>query len=234
MINIRPAQDRGRADFGWLDSRHTFSFGNYHDPRFMGFGPLRVINEDRVQPGRGFDTHRHQDMEILSYVIDGELAHKDSLGTGAVIRPGELQRMSAGTGVRHSEFNPSTDTPVHFLQVWLLPEQLGAAPGYQQKSFSPADKTGGWKLIGSHDGREGSVMIGQDVDLYATMPEPGRRLEHLLAPGRAAWVQVVRGQLDINGATMQAGDGAALSNEPSVVLEAASAGSEALLFDLPG
>lgn len=233
MIDTRPAQDRGHADFSWLDSRHTFSFGDYHDPRFMGFGPLRVINEDRVQPGRGFDMHGHRDMEILSYVIDGELAHKDGLGTGAVIRPGELQRMSAGTGVRHSEFNPSQQAPVHFLQIWLLPERAGTAPSYQQKSFSIEDKAGRLMLIGSRNGRDGSVTIQQDVNLHATMPQAGQRIEHTLAPGRRAWVQLVRGQLEVNGVALHAGDGAALTNERFIVLSAASAGSEALLFDLP-
>ncbi len=180
---IRRSAERGSADFGWLDSRHTFSFGNYHDPNHVGHGPLRVINEDRVQPGRGFDTHGHRDMEILSYVIDGALAHKDSIGTGSVIRPGDLQRMSAGTGVRHSEFNASQDAPVHFLQIWVLPAQNGLAPGYEQKSFSRDDKAGKLKLIGSRDGRDGSVTIHQDVNLYASELGGEQSVEHELADG---------------------------------------------------
>ena len=232
MLTVRPSHNRGHADHGWLDSRHTFSFADYHDPRFMGFGALRVINEDRVQPGRGFDTHGHQDMEIVSYVIDGELAHKDSLGTGAVIRPGDVQRMSAGTGVRHSEFNPSRDASVHFLQIWVLPARTGQPPGYEQKSFSREDKTGRLKLVASQQGRDGSVTIGQDVDLYATIPQSGQRLEHALAPGRRAWVQVVCGGLEVNGISLTQGDGAALSGEPAIVLAAASADTEVLLFDM--
>ncbi len=228
----RRAQDRGRANFGWLDSRHTFSFGQYHDPQHMGFGPLRVINEDRVAPGRGFDTHGHQDMEILSYVIDGELAHKDSIGTGSVIRPGDLQRMTAGTGVRHSEFNASQTAPVHFLQIWLLPERAGLAPGYEQKSFSRADKLNRLKPIGSRDGQGGSVTIHQDVGLYATVLEAGSSVRHALAAGRKGWIQVVRGSVQVGATRLDAGDGAALEGAASIELQGLAAESEALLFDL--
>ena len=232
MQTIRHAQDRGIADFGWLHSSHSFSFGSYHDPRFMGFGPLRVINEDRVQPGRGFDTHAHQDMEIISYVIDGELAHKDSLGTGSVIRPGDLQRMSAGTGVRHSEFNPSQQAPVHFLQIWIVPERPGLPPSYEQKSFSRADKTGTLKLIGSRDGREGSVTIQRDVNLYAAVLDAGQSVVHAPAPDRKVWVQVVRGELRLGATPLRAGDGAALQREGSITLTGSTPDAEVLLFEM--
>ena len=231
MLAPRLAKDRGHADFGWLDSCHTFSFGQYHDPNHMGFGPLRVINEDRVQAERGFDTHAHQDMEILSYVIDGELAHKDSLGTGSVIRPGDLQRMTAGTGVRHSEFNPSEDTPVHFLQIWILPARRGLAPGYEQKSFSREDKAGTLRLIGSSDGRGGSVTIHQDVALYAAVLAAGQHIEHALQPGRRAWLQVVRGEVQLGDTRLAAGDGAAITQEPMLAMFSESA-AEVLLFDM--
>ena len=184
MLAIRHSQDRGLANFGWLDSRHTFSFGHYHDPNFMGFGPLRVINEDRVQPGRGFDTHGHRDMEIISYVLDGALEHKDSMGNGSVIRPGDVQRMSAGTGVRHSEFNASETEPVHFLQIWILPEKQGLEPGYEQRHFAADEKRGQLRLVGSRDGREGAVTIHQDSDLYATLLGEGDTVDHLF-PGIA-------------------------------------------------
>ena len=186
MFAIRKAAERGRASFGWLDSRHSFSFGHYHDPAFMGHGPLRVINEDRVQPGRGFDTHGHRDMEIISYVLDGALEHKDSIGTGSVIRPGDVQRMSAGTGVMHSEFNASKTAPVHFLQIWIVPAAKGIAPGYEQKHFSAAEKRGRLRLVGSRDGREGSVTIHQDASLYAALLDGNDRVTPGTAVRRAA------------------------------------------------
>jgi redox-sensitive bicupin YhaK (pirin superfamily) len=228
MITIRPAEERGRANFGWLDSRHTFSFGHYHDPKHMGFGDLRVINEDRVAPGGGFPTHGHADMEIISYVLDGALEHRDSIGTGAVIRPGEVQRMTAGTGIRHSEFNHSKSEGVHFLQIWILPERRGIEPGYEQKAF---DLDGKWQLVASRDGRDGSVTVHQDAELWAGRLAPGTELTHRLAPGRGAWVQVARGEALLNGEKLRAGDGAAVSDEHQLTL-ATSAGAEVLLFDL--
>ena len=199
MLTLRRAEERGRANFGWLDSRHSFSFGHYFDPKHMGFGPLRVINDDRVAGGGGFPTHPHADMEIITYVLDGGLEHRDSLGTGSVVRPGDVQRMSAGSGVRHSEFNASKTDPVHFLQIWIVPEKRGLEPSYEQKTFSDADKRGRLRLIGSRDGREGSVTIHQDVDLYATVLAEGQTVGHGLRDGRAAWVQVARGTAMLNG-----------------------------------
>jgi quercetin 2,3-dioxygenase len=228
---IRKSEERGTADFGWLDSKHTFSFGGYYDPRHMGFGPLRVINEDRVAPGGGFPTHPHRDMEIISYVIEGGLAHRDSTGTSSVIRPGDVQRMSAGTGVRHSEYNASETEPVHFLQIWILPERQGLKPSYEQKTFAAVEKRGKLRLVGSQDGREGSVVIHQDVDLYATLLEPGERVSHVLSAARGAWVQVVDGELTVNGETLRAGDGVSISDTDELRLEATAA-SEALLFDM--
>jgi quercetin 2,3-dioxygenase len=233
MIQVRPAAERGIANFGWLDSRHSFSFGDYYDPNHMGFGPLRVINEDRVRAGAGFDTHGHRDMEIISYVLDGALEHKDSIGTGSVIRPGDVQRMSAGTGIRHSEFNHSKTEPVHFLQIWLLPGRDGIKPGYEQKTFGDADKRGRLRLLASPDGRDGSVTVHQDAELYATLLDDGQRVTHTLAPARRAWVQVVRGAVDVNGQALAAGDGAAISNEREAAITALADGSEVLLFDLP-
>jgi quercetin 2,3-dioxygenase len=233
MIQVRPANDRGVANFGWLDSRHTFSFGDYYDPNHMGFGPLRVINEDRVRGGGGFDTHGHRDMEIISYVLDGALEHKDSIGTGSVIRPGDVQRMSAGTGIRHSEFNHSKQSPVHFLQIWLLPERAGITPGYEQKTFDAADKRGKLRLVASPDGRNGSVTVHQDAQLYASLLDGGDRVTHALRPARRAWVQVARGEVEVNGETLSAGDGAAISDEREVSITARAANSEILLFDLP-
>jgi redox-sensitive bicupin YhaK (pirin superfamily) len=232
MISIRPAEARGAANFGWLDSRHTFSFGDYHDPDHMGFGPLRAINEDRVSPGAGFNTHAHRDMEIVSYVLEGALEHKDSIGTGSVIRPGDVQRMSAGTGIRHSEFNHSQNEPVHFLQIWLLPESAGIAPAYEQKSFTRADKQGALRLILSHDGRDGSVRIHQDADVYASIPGVGNTITFALAPKRQAWVQVARGTAKLDGQTLKAGDGAAITDQASIAITAASDDTEFLLFDL--
>jgi len=233
MISIRHAGDRGGGPMGWLDSRHTFSFGHYYDPAHMGFGPLRVINEDRVKPGAGFDTHGHRDMEIISYVLEGALEHKDSLGTGSVIRPGDVQRMTAGSGIRHSEFNPSRDAPVHFLQIWILPDQTGLAPGYEQKTFGNAEKHGRLKLIASRGGRDGSVLIHQDSDVYASILDEDETVAQPLAAGRKGWVQVTRGLVELNGKRLAAGDGAAIENEPSVRISGASDGSEFLFFDLP-
>jgi redox-sensitive bicupin YhaK (pirin superfamily) len=233
MINIRPANERGRADFGWLDSRHTFSFGDYHDPAHMGFGPLRVINEDRVQPGQGFGTHGHRDMEILSYVLEGALEHKDSIGTGSVIRPGDVQIMSAGTGIRHSEFNPSSTEPVHFLQIWVIPDREGIAPRYAQKTFPDAQKRGRLLLVASKDGRDGSVVIHQDVEIFASVLTAGERVDHQVRPGRRAWLQVVRGTVILNGRELRVGEGAAIEKEPALVITGKAEHSELLLFDLP-
>ncbi len=231
MLAVRPSGERGVASFGWLESRHTFSFGHYYDPRHMGFGPLRVINEDVVRPGRGFDTHGHQDMEILSYVLAGELEHKDSMGNGSIIRPGNLQRMSAGTGVSHSEYNHSHSNPVHFLQIWILPEREGMEPGYQQVHFSDDEKRGRLRLIGSRDGRDGSVTIHQDVDLYAALFEAGGRVQHELAEGRRAWLHLARGDVTLNGEPLQAGDGVAVAG-PAGLQIAGQHGAEVLLFDM--
>lgn len=231
MLSIRQSDERGLANFGWLNSRHTFSFGNYYDPKQMGFGPLRVINEDRVQPDKGFDTHGHRDMEIISYVLDGALEHRDSMGNGSVIRPGDVQLMSAGTGVRHSEMNPSATEPVHFLQIWILPEREGLVPGYEQKAFALAQRQGQLRLVGSRDGRGGSITIHQDVDLYASVLTAGDVLEHELAANRKGWLQVVRGTLQLNGQMLQPGDGVGIEGPQSLVIEAAS-DAEALLFDM--
>jgi redox-sensitive bicupin YhaK (pirin superfamily) len=230
MITKRTAKERGQANFGWLDSRHSFSFGQYYDPAHMGFGPLRVINEDRVKPGAGFDTHGHQDMEIISYVLEGALAHKDSLGTGSIIRPGEVQRMSAGTGIRHSEFNASRQEPVHFLQIWVMPARRGLEPSYEQKAF-PLEKTGQLHLVASPEGREGSLTVHQDVALYAGRLQAGDTLTHGLKDGRLGWLQVVKGEVELNGTRLAPGDGAAIQAEPSLAL-AAHAPAEVLLFDM--
>jgi redox-sensitive bicupin YhaK (pirin superfamily) len=231
MIQLRHANERGHANHGWLDSHHTFSFADYYDPRHMGFRALRVINEDRVAPGAGFPTHPHRDMEIISYVLEGGLEHKDSMGTGSVIRPGDVQRMSAGTGVTHSEFNASSSELVHFLQIWLIPELRNIQPSYEQKAFSEDEKKGKLRLVGSRDGRDGSVTIHQDVDLYATRLEAGESVRHELKPGRHAWVHVARGKAKVNGNELEAGSAAALSGEARVELEGL-AGAEVLLFDL--
>jgi len=230
-LTLRKAADRGRANFGWLDSRHTFSFGHYHDPRHMGFGALRVINDDRVASGGGFPPHPHRDMEIVSYVLSGALEHKDSLGTGSVIRPGDVQRMSAGTGIQHSEFNASLSDPVHFLQIWIVPERRGLPPGYEQKTFPDSDKRGRLCLIGSRDGREGSVTIHQDVALYATLLDGRQAVSHHLEPGRNAWVHVARGGVSLNGERLEAGDGVAVRGPATLRLDAGAA-AEVLLFDL--
>jgi redox-sensitive bicupin YhaK (pirin superfamily) len=233
MVEVRKAGERGHADHGWLDTRHTFSFADYYDPDFMGFGPLRVINEDRVQPGQGFGAHGHRDMEIISYVLEGALEHRDSLGNGSVIRPGDVQRMSAGTGVRHSEFNASETEPVHFLQIWILPERPGGDPGYEQKHFPESERRGRLRLIGSRDGREGSVVIRQDVDLYSSLLPEGQTLEHRPAAGRLAWVQVARGSVSVNGERLEAGDGAAITGDPTITLRGLR-DAEFLLFDMAG
>lgn len=231
MQTLRHGEARGHANFGWLDSRHTFSFGHYHDPAHMGFGALRVINEDRVSPGAGFDTHGHADMEIISYVLEGALEHKDSIGTGSVIRPGEVQRMTAGTGIRHSEFNASKTEPVHFLQIWIIPAQRGLQPGYEQKAFPQAQRSGAWKLVGSQDGREGSLTIHQDVDLYSSLLADGDTLNFEVRQGRRVWLQVARGTLIANGETLYAGDGLGLTAAGTLALTATD-DAEVLLFDL--
>jgi redox-sensitive bicupin YhaK (pirin superfamily) len=232
MITLRKAEDRGRFDHGWLDTRHTFSFADYRDEDHMGFRALRVINEDRVRPGEGFGTHGHRDMEILSYVLEGALAHRDSTGGEGVLRPGEVQRMSAGTGVMHSEFNGSRTEPVHFLQIWLLPDRPGHAPSYEQKLFPEAERRGRLRLVASTDGADGSLRIHQDARVHATVLGKGDAARLALAPGRHAWVQVARGEVTVNGRALVAGDGAALSEEPEVALLGGAAGGEALVFDL--
>jgi redox-sensitive bicupin YhaK (pirin superfamily) len=231
MIALRKNQDRGHANHGWLDSYHTFSFAGYYDPREMGFGTLRVINEDRVAPGQGFGTHPHRDMEIISYVLEGALAHKDSMGTGSVIRPGDVQRMSAGTGVSHSEFNPSADEGVHFLQIWIEPNQYGVAPGYEQKNFTREEKKGRLRLIASPDGAEGSVKINQDARVYVTVLEGDDAVTYALPPGRQAYVHVARGSVQLNGSALAAGDGAKISAEKELRLSGGQ-GAEVLLFDM--
>jgi quercetin 2,3-dioxygenase len=233
MISVRRSDERGAANLGWLDSRHTFSFGDYYDARHMGFGPLRVINEDRVRPGAGFGTHGHRDMEIISYVLEGALEHKDSIGTGSVIRPGDVQRMSAGTGIRHSEFNHSDKDPVHFLQIWLLPERDGLPPSYEQKTFGDDDKRGGLRLVASRDGRDGSVTVHQDAEIFAAVLNKSETVSHALPGGRQAWVQVVRGAVAVNGEELRAGDGAEVKDVARLDVSARSDGSEILLFNLP-
>jgi len=231
MLQIRRSKERGTANFGWLDSRHTFSFGEYHDPKHMGFGPLRVINEDRVSPGQGFGTHGHRDMEIISYVLEGSLEHRDSMGTGSIIRPGEVQRMSAGRGITHSEFNASREELVHFLQIWIVPAERGIEPSYEQKAFPPETMTGQLRLVASPDGHDGSVTIHADARLYAGRFDPGVTGELLLAKDRHAWVQVVRGKARVAGQDLSAGDGLAVSQVSSVSMEGLEA-SELLAFDL--
>ena len=231
MITVRKAQERGHANHGWLDSFHTFSFAGYYDPKHMGFGDLRVINDDVVQPKRGFATHSHEDMEIVTYVLEGALEHKDSLGTGSVIRPGDVQRMSAGTGVTHSEFNHSASELVHLLQIWILPERDGLQPSYEQKHFSEDERRGRLRLVASRDGRDGAVTINQDVSVYASRLSPGTKVSHALAPGRFAWMHVARGTASFNGEPFEAGDGAAVSDERELTL-IGSAPAEILLFDL--
>lgn len=231
MIVLRPAAARGQTRFSWLDSRHTFSFGDYYDPENASFRSLRVLNDDMIAGGGGFGMHPHRDFEIISYVVAGALEHKDSLGTGSVVRPGDVQRMTAGTGIMHSEFNPSADEPTHLLQIWLTPQQRGLKPGYEQRSFPAAERRGRWRLLASLDGRDGSVTVRQDADLWGTVLEVGESVTHELRAGRAAWVQVARGSATLNGQPLAAGDGAAVTDEPSVILNATE-GAEVLLFDL--
>jgi redox-sensitive bicupin YhaK (pirin superfamily) len=231
MMQLRKAKDRGHADHGWLDSWHTFSFADYHDPEHMGFRALRVINEDRVAPGRGFGRHGHRDMEIVSYVLEGALAHADSMGTGSTIRPGDVQRMTAGTGVLHSEMNGSTTEPAHFLQIWIVPERRDITPGYEQKAFSDAEKRGRLRLVASRDGHDGSVTIHQDAAIWAGLFSAGEAARHALAPGRGAWVHVARGEARVNGQLLSAGDAAAITGEEGVSIEGTT-GGEVLLFDL--
>jgi len=232
MQELRKSNERGRAEHGWLSSRHTFSFAEYRDPRHMGFGPLRVINEDKVAPAQGFGTHGHADMEILSYVLDGALEHKDSMGNGSVLRYGDVQRMSAGTGVRHSEFNHSKESPVHFLQIWIFPDRNGLQPSYEEKHFDQASKRGVLRLIGSPDGRDGSVVIHQDALLFASILDGADRVEHALQAGRGAYVHVARGSLDVGGQRLQAGDALKVTGESSIAFANAD-DAEVLLFDLP-
>lgn len=231
MITIRRSAERGHFDHGWLDTYHTFSFADYHDPRFMGFKSLRVINEDRVQPGQGFGQHPHRDMEIVTYVLSGELAHRDSLGNGAVIRPGEIQYMAAGSGIIHSEFNPSKDDPVHLIQIWIMPNRKGVSPRYEQRRFPAISSAGALTLLASPDGRAGSIQINQDAELYAATLREGQRTRHQLARGRGAWLQVLRGTIEVDGQKLNAGDGAMVTDEPALSVSATSA-AELLLFDL--
>lgn len=231
MLQVRKSEDRGVANFGWLDSRHSFSFGHYHDPKHVGFGPLLVINEDKVSPGQGFGTHGHRDMEIISYVLSGALEHKDSMGNGSVLHYGDVQRMTAGTGVRHSEYNHSDRDGVHFLQIWIQPAQGGIEPGYEEKHFTPESKTGLLRLVASPDGREGSVLVHQDAYIYASILNEGG-VEHTLAAGRQAYVHVIRGSLTVNGVALKGGDAAKITGEEKVVLSGAD-NVEVLLFDLP-
>ena len=232
MLNVRKAGERGHANHGWLDSWHTFSFADYHDPREMGFGALRVINDDKVEPGQGFGMHGHRDMEIITYVLEGALEHKDSMGNGSVIRPGDVQRMSAGTGVRHSEFNPSREERVHLLQIWIEPRITGVRPGYEEKQFGTADKTGRLRLIASPDGREGSVTIHQDAYVHASVLDGKDAVTHRLAPGRRAYVHVARGAVKVNGVELKGGDGAKIAEESELEFSGAKQ-AELLLFDLP-
>ena len=230
-MTVRRSEERGSANFGWLDSRHTFSFGHYFDQNHMGHGPLRVINEDRVKPAQGFDTHGHADMEIISYVLDGALKHEDSMGNGSIIQPGDVQRMSAGTGVRHSEFNASDDSDVHFLQIWILPEEKGIAPGYEQRAFSREDKLNQLRLVGSRLGRDGSVVINRDVDLYAAILEPGAAVDHQINSQRKGWLQVAAGSVAVNGESLEQGDGLAIQGSESLHITGLDT-AEILLFDM--
>ena len=231
MIQLRRSAERGHADHGWLKSQHSFSFADYHDPAHMGFGNLRVINEDRIAPGTGFGTHGHRDMEIVSYVLYGELAHRDNMGNGTTIQPGDVQRMSAGSGVMHSEYNHARDATTHFLQIWLLPERTGIAPSYEQKHFDEADKRGRLRLVASQDGREGSVTLHADAAIHAGLFDGDERAELSLDPARLAYVHVVRGNIDVNGAPLAAGDAAMLGKEARLMLERGR-GAEVLVFDL--
>ena len=231
MITIRPSAQRGGGDHGWLKTHHTFSFADYWDPKWMGFRSLRVINEDWVAPNTGFPRHPHRDMEIITYVLEGKLEHKDSLGTGSVILPGDSQRMTAGSGIHHSEFNPSKTEPVHLLQIWIQPEKVALPPSYEQKSFPDAEKQGKLRLIASRDATDGAVKINQDAKLYVSLLKPGEEVKHDLANGRHAWIQVARGAAELNGKKLSQGDGAAVSNEKNLTIKASEA-AEVLLFDL--
>ncbi len=231
MITIRNAADRGHADLGWLDSRHSFSFGQYHDPRHMGFGPLRVINDDRVAPGRGFGTHPHRDMEIVTYVLEGALEHQDSLGSGSVMRPGDVQRMSAGTGIRHSEFNHSASEPVHFLQIWIEPERTGLQASYAQTHAAPADRQGRLLLVASRDGRESTLTLNQDADILVGRLARGDAVSHAPGAGRRLWLQVAKGSVRLNGQDLLEGDGAAVTDEPLLEIEGIEE-AEILLLDM--
>ena len=231
MIQIRPSQERGGGNHGWLKTHHTFSFNDYWDLKWMGFRSLRVINEDWVAPNTGFPTHPHRDMEIITYVLEGKLEHKDSLGTGSVILPGDGQRMTAGSGIRHSEFNPSTTDAVHLLQIWILPEKDALAPSYEQKSFPEKEKRGQLRLIASRDASEGSVKINQDAKLYVTLLKPGETVAHDFATGRHGWLQVARGAVELNGRPLAQGDGAAISDEKKITIQGIE-DAEVLLFDL--
>ena len=231
MIQIRKSEDRGAVDFGWLDTKHTFSFGHYDDPRFRGFRDLLVLNEDRVEAGKGFGEHGHRDMEIVSYVVDGQLGHRDSTGNGSTLEPGDVQRMTAGRGIRHSEMNGSETDPVHFLQIWIPPAEAGLEPGYEEKRFSPDDKRNRLRPIVTEDGRDGSLRIHQDAAIFASVLEAGQSVKHTFATGRHGWVQVIRGEIEADGTTLSAGDGAALAELDSLTVTAKQE-TEFLLFDL--
>jgi redox-sensitive bicupin YhaK (pirin superfamily) len=231
MIQIRRSEDRGHFNHGWLDTYHTFSFSDYYDPAHLHFRALRVMNEDRVAGGQGFGMHPHRDMEIVTYVLEGALEHRDSMGNGEILRPGELQRMTAGTGIMHSEFNPSATEPVHLYQIWLFPEAKGLTPSYEQRAFPDEGKHNRWRLVASRDGRDGSLTVHQDAELHLARLDAGQQLEYALPPGRFAWLQVLRGQVTLNGKPLATSDGAAVSEETSLAVQAA-APAEVLLFDL--
>ncbi len=231
MINIRRSEERGGGDYGWLNTHYTFSFNTYYDPKFMGFRSLRVINEDWVAAGQGFPTHPHQNMEIITYILEGELEHKDSLGTGSIIRPGDGQRMSAGTGIRHSEANPSKTKAAHLLQIWIEPDRAGHKPSYEQKEFPEAEKRNKLRLIASPDGKDGSVSIHQDAKLYVSLLSPGEEVSHEISKGRHAWIQIAKGAVELNGKQLNHGDGAAVSDEAKLTIKGTE-DSEVLLFDL--
>ncbi|QQS40503.1 MAG: pirin family protein [Acidobacteriota bacterium] len=232
MIKVRKAEERGHANYGWLDTSYTFSFNTYYDPEYMGFRSLRVINEDYVEPGQGFGTHGHKDMEIITYVMEGALAHKDSSGGSEVLKPHEVQRMTAGSGIRHSEFNPSDEERVHLYQIWILPEANDLEPGYEQTYFAPEEKKGRLRLVASKGGDDGSVKINQDVSLYASILGEGESVTHAFSEGRHGWIQVVKGSVEVNGTTLDASDGAAISGEDRIEIVSAAGESEILLFDL--
>ncbi|MDJ0624960.1 MAG: pirin family protein [Candidatus Caenarcaniphilales bacterium] len=231
MLKLRKAEERGPSDFGWLQSMHTFSFGHYYDPEHMGFGTLRVINEDKVKPGKGFGTHPHKDMEIISYVLEGALEHKDSMGNGSIIRPGDVQRMSAGTGVTHSEFNPSEKEDVHFLQIWFLPNQIGLKPGYEQRNFSTEEKKGKFKLVASEEGRNGSISLNQDMDMSVAILDNGQQQSYNLKQDRKAWIHLAKGKVTVNSIQMKAGDGLAIENIEKLNFQDAKE-AEIIVFDM--